>query len=122
MAFFETTKLKNTDGQQINPATEDSLTLLRRILLLLKPLQQITGGGSNRLSVDVNNITGGTIGTVTTVTGVTTVSTVSTVTGVTTVSTLTNQSQIAGVNAFEQLRAINRVGYATGIRANLTFT
>ena len=119
MAFFETTKLKDTDGQQINPATEDSLTLLRRILLLLKPLQQITGGGSNRLSVDVNNVVGGTIGTVTTVTGVTTVSTV---TGVTTVSTLTNQSQIAGVNAFEQLRAINRVGYATGIRANLIFT
>jgi hypothetical protein len=113
MAFFETTKLKDTDGQQINPATEDSLTLLRRILLLLKPLQQITGGGSNRLNVDVNNITGGTIGTVAGVT---------TVTNVTTISTLNNQAQIAGVNAFEQLRAINRVGYATGIRANLTFT
>lgn len=117
MAFFETTKLKNTDGQQINPATEDSLTLLRRILHLLKPLGQITGGGSNRLSVDVNNITAGSVaissGTVTTVTTVTTT---------TTVGTLTNQVNIAGITAFEQLRAINRTGYANGIRANLTFS
>lgn len=117
MAFFESTKLKNTEGQQINPATEDSLTLLRRILILLKPLGQITGGGSNRLSVDVNSgnvaISSGTV---------TTVTTVSTVTTTTTVGTLTNQVNIAGITAYEQLRSINRVGYANGIRANLTFS
>lgn len=117
MAFFESTKLKNTEGQQINPATEDSLTLLRRILILLKPLGQITGGGSNRLSVDVNSgnvaISSGTV---------TTVTTVSTVTTTTTVGTLTNQVNIAGITAYEQLRSINRIAYANGIRANLTFS
>jgi hypothetical protein len=92
------------------PVEDVGLTLLRRIFLLLKPLGQITGGGSNRLSVDVNNVVGGTIGTVSTVTTVTTVSTVSSV---------TNQANMGGVAAFEMMKALSRTGYNQGIRSRL---
>lgn len=89
------------------PVEDVGLTLLRRIFLLLKPLGQITGGGSNRLSVDVNNVVGGTIGTV------------STVTTVTTVSTVSNQTNMGGVAAFDMLKAMSRAGYVQGIRTRL---
>ena len=126
MAFFERTKLRDVDGNTINPATEESLSLLKRILTLLKPLGNITGGGSNRLNIDVNNITNGiTIAGAQTLANVTTVGTVTnlgTLTTVTTVGTVTNQAQIGGIVAFEQLRSINRVGYANGKRANISFS
>jgi hypothetical protein len=86
------------------PVAAQALSVLRRIAALLKPLQQITGGGSNRLSVDVNAVTA--------VSTVTTVSAVSTVAA----STLTN---VANVWAFDQAKATSRQAYNSGIRARL---
>lgn len=106
-------RVSGPDNVPVRPATEDSLTLLRRILLLLKPLGVITGGGSSRLSVDVNNIVGGTVGTVTTVTTCTTVTTVTSVTGV------QNIVAMGGIPSFDQARCLNRSAYNEGIRANL---
>jgi hypothetical protein len=88
------------------PVEDVGLTLLRRIFLLLKPLGQITGGGSNRLSVDVNNLVGGTIGTVSTVTTVSS-------------STTVNQTNMGGVAAFDMMKAMSRTGYNQGIRSRL---
>ena len=120
MAYFEKTNISNTDGQAVNPAEEGSLALLRRIFQLLKPLGIITGGGSNRLSVDVNNV--GTLGTVTTVSTVTGVTTVTTVTGVTTVGTVNNQAAMGGIPAFDMMKSLSRAGYANGPRANISVT
>lgn len=105
MAFFETARLKDENGNIIGPAKEDSLTLLRGIFRLLKPLGVITGGGSNRLNVDVNTIVGGTLGTVNTVS---------------TVSTVTNISTIANITAFELMKSMARTAYNTGIRSKLS--
>jgi len=110
MSFFEKAKITNASGIPINPATEDSLIMLKRILTLLKPLGQITGGGSNRLSVDVNNV----------VAFAATVPTVTTVTTVSTVSTVSNQTNIAGISAFEMLKALSRDAYNNGIRSRLS--
>jgi hypothetical protein len=63
MAYIETTKLKDADGNVVTPAKDESLTMLRRIFQLLKPLG-VVSGGTNRLSVDVNNVTGGSLSTV----------------------------------------------------------
>ena len=120
MAYFERTKVTDAAGNIVNPASDDSLTLLRRILLLLKPLAQITGAGSNRLSVDVNNI-----GTLPTLANVTTVATVSAVTNVTTVASVTasttvNQTNMGGVTAFELMKAMSRTAYNEGIRSRLS--
>ena len=117
--YIETTKLKDTDGNIVSPAEEGSLSLLRRIFQLLKPLGIISGNGSNRLSVDINNISGGTVGTVSTVTTVTTVTTVGTTT---TVGTVNNQAAMGGIPAFDLMRSMSRTGYANGPRANLAFT
>lgn len=111
MSYFEKEKLTDSVGNVINPATEDSITMLKRIFTLLKPLGQITGSGSNRLSIDINNAANATLGTVT---GVTTVTTV------TTVGTVTNQSQMGGIAAFEMMKELSRSAYNTGIRSRLS--
>lgn len=108
--------MRNAFGELATETTVDEgLTLLRRILLLLKPLGIVTGAQSNRLSVDVNAITTlPTLANVTTVAGVTTVATV------TSVTTVQNQANMGGVTAFELMRAMSRTGYNTGVRANIT--
>jgi hypothetical protein len=114
MSYFERFAIKRTDGKTVNPAEEESITLLRRIFQALKPLGQITGGGSNRLSVDINT---GTIATV---------STVTTVTTTTTVTNLTNFVPGAGAigpvtgGGFELMKATSRNAYNNGVRANVS--
>lgn len=83
-------------------STEDSLSVVKRILKLLRPLGIVTGAGSNRLSVDINNITGGTVTTVTSVTAV------------------TNQVNMGGVTAFDLMKAMSRTAYNTGPRSKLS--
>ena len=111
--------VKNAAEARINPATEESLAnigtsvndqsiwMLRKIITLLKPLGMITGGQSNRLSIDVNAIT--------------TLPTLSTVSTVTTMGTLTNLSNIGNVNAFSLMKDSARNAYANSIRSKISF-
>jgi len=117
MAYFETSKLKDSSGNIINPSQEESLTLLRAIFRLLKPLGFITGSGSNRLSVDINS---GTIATVSNVTTLPTLANVTTVSTVSTVSTVTNVPTIGNVNSFDLMKAMSRTAYNSGIRSNIS--
>lgn len=97
--------LKNLFGDL---GLDTTLSDIKQLLTaIVKPLTQITGSGSNRLSVDVNAVTG-TVGTVTTVTTVTTCSTVS------------NQTNIGGVSAFELQKAMSHLSYAQSIRPFIT--
>lgn len=102
-----TSMVTNRDNVQINPATEETTFWLKSLLRLLKPLSIVTGGGSNRLSVDVNNITAGTI------------TTVSTVTTTTTVGSVTNQVNMGNVAGFTMQQSLLRNAFANGIRKNL---
>lgn len=79
---------------------------LKSLIRLLKPLSIVTGGGSNRLSVDVNSVTGA-------------VGTVTTVTTVTTVASMTNQVNMGNVAGFTLQQALLRNAFANGIRRNL---
>lgn len=112
--YIEATKVKDIDNNIVSPAEEGSLTLLRRIFQLLKPLGIVTGGGSNRLNIDVNSIT-----TLPTLAAVTTVTTVTTTT---TVGTVNNQAAMGAIPAFDLMRSMSRTGYANGPRANLVIT
>jgi len=106
--------VNNIAGTQINPATEETLAnvgvsvndqsiwMLRKILTLLKPLGMTTGGGSNRLSIDINALP--------------------TLATVTTVGTVTNLAYIGNVNSFSLMKDTSRNAYANAIRGNLTFT
>ena len=93
--------LKNLFGEI---GLDTTLTEIKNILLaIVKPLTQVTGAGSNRLSIDVNAVTG----------------TVSTVTTVTTCGTVTNQTNIGGVSAFELIKSTSHTTFATAIRPSL---
>ena len=110
MAYFESSKLKDSTGSIINPAQDESLSLLRSILKILKPLSMITGGGSNRLNVDINTVPslgGNTLGTV---------GTVSTLNGV----NGNISGNLYGVTGFDLMKAMSRTAYNTGIRSNIT--
>ena len=93
--------LKNVFG---DISLDSTLTEIKNLLIaIVKPLTQVTGTGSSRLSVDVNAVTG-------------TVGTVTTVTTVTTCSTVTNQTNLGGISAFELQKATSHNTFASSIR------
>ena len=100
------------DGVAVDVSTENPLpvldeavlSLLKLLIARVQPLSIITGAGSNRLSVDVNNIIGGTLGTIT---------------QVSTVATVANQSNMGGVTAFGLMHAASRTAFNTGTRTRL---
>ena len=94
---FET-QIENVQGQKINPATEESMSVLKAIVRLLKPLSIISG--QNRLSVDVNALP--------------------TLASVTTVTTVTTVNQLASITAFDLMKATSRTAYNTGVRSKIT--
>jgi hypothetical protein len=107
---FNTSAMADTDSLQIfyedrtvMPATESAF---RSLIRALKPLSVVTGGGINRLIVDVQNILG-------------TVSTITTVTTVTTVGTVSNQTNLGNVSGYSMQQALARTAFADGIRRNL---
>ncbi len=121
--------IRNKGDQQINPATEEKqneiieaitnsggggstggsteatlsevATKLGTVIALLKPLAIITNG-SNRLNIDVNNIT-----------------TLPTLAAVTTVSTVSNLTNIGGLGGFELQYNAGRTALGAAIRNNI---
>ena len=110
MSYFEAMKIKDSAGNLIGegnalPVLDEAvLSLLKLLIARVQPLSIITGAGSNRLSVDVNNIIGGTVGTVSAVTNV---------------SNVVNQTNVGGVTAFALIHAASRTAFNTGTRTRL---
>lgn len=114
--------VSNVANAPINPATEESLVnvgqsvndqgvwMLRKILTLLKPLGMTTGAQSNRLSVDINNIVGGSV-----------TATIAANQDMRTVQTVTNLTNIGNVNAFSLMKDTSRNNYANSIRSKISF-
>lgn len=107
MSYFEKTKLTDSLGDLINPAEEESLTLLRRIFQLLKPLGTIQGLGSNRLSVSIGEAASATLGAV------------ATVTTVASVTAVQNQANMGGITAYDLIKAMSRTAYNGGVRSKI---
>ena len=96
------------------PVADDALlSILKLLIARVQPLSIITGAGSNRLSVDVNNIIGGTVTTVSTVAAVTNV------VNVANVANVANQTNMGGVTAFALMHAASRTAFNTGTRTRL---
>lgn len=98
-------EILNAEGDVINPATNESIALLMRIVKLLESNAVVDQQQRQRISVDSF------IATIPTVTGVTTVGTVSSV---------TNIAANAGMNQ-EQYINIAKQTYANSIRSRLEF-
>ena len=114
MAYFEKNKLTDEDGNTINPATEESIILLRRMVKLLESQNATDIGNRQRVTIDA-----GTLPTVTTVGTVTTVAAVTAITN----ALPTGTNQIGFVNQDQrQFIDVARTNYNTGIRSKLTFS
>jgi hypothetical protein len=109
-AISGTVGVQDTSNTQVNPATEDSLILLRRILKQVDSLGVVDSAQRQKVTVEGATITSGTI---------TTVGTVTTVTGVT---SATNLVALGGVDGRYLHIDTARNASANGIRANLVFS
>lgn len=112
-------KVRDASNTLINPATKewqdsiqalittiadqwgDGLYILDLIAKLLTPLTVVTSG-TNRLSIDVQNVLG-------------TIATVTTVTTVGTVNTVANQTNMWGLNAFDLQYNMGHLAFANSI-------
>lgn len=108
MAYFESTNIVDKDNNRINPATEESTVLLRRIAKLMESQAATDSAQRQRIVVE-------------TLPTLAAVTTVSTVTAVTTVTSVTN---IAALNGWNQQMFADpaRAAYNTGIRRWLSFS
>jgi hypothetical protein len=118
MSYFERMKLQDTDGNTVNPASEDGIRLLRRIVNLLKPLG-LVAANTNRLQVEPVQATAANLNATVSIAAAQTLGTVTTVT---TVTTMTNAAQIGSIPAFDLMKATSRASYARSVRQNLLFT
>jgi hypothetical protein len=110
-------EINNVAGEVINPATDESIALLRRMVKLIE--SQSSTDIANRQRITLDAIAAGlTLAAVTTVTGVTTVTTVTTVG---TVNTVSNMTALAGYNQ-GQFIDVARNTYSNAIRNKLTFS
>lgn len=113
--------VNDTTDTQINPATDEGVTLLRRLVKQSDSLAVVDS--AQRQKVTIDSISGSlTLGTITTVGTVTAVTTVSTVTTVGTVTSATNLVALGGVDGRYLHIDTARNMYANGIRSNLAFS
>lgn len=104
--------IKDTTNTIINPSTDDSVILLRRIVKLMESQATVDLGNRQRVTIDSL----GSLGATMPVSGsLTTAGTVSTVSTVSAITTFLGQNQ----QAFQD---VARNAYANGIRNNLTFS
>jgi predicted RNA binding protein with dsRBD fold (UPF0201 family) len=113
MAYLEQTQLTDEKDFVVNPASEESIILLRRMAKILENQQAVDAAQRQRIVVDSGTITLGA--------GVASVGNVSTVATVTTVTSVTN---IVGLFSWNQQILLDpaRTAYNTGIRSQLTFS
>jgi hypothetical protein len=111
MAYLEKTQISNERDTVINPATEESLVLLRRIAKLLE--SSATSDTANRQRVVID------AGTLTTLTTVTTVAAVTAITNA--LPAGTNSIGFVGMTGDTRIDH-SRTTYENGIRSKLTFS
>jgi hypothetical protein len=102
MAYLEKTQITDEKDLLVNPASEESTILLRRIAKILENQQAVDAQQRQRITIDA--ITGGL-----------------TLTQIATVQTVSNLSAVNGWNQ-QMFTDPARQAYNTGIRQQLTFS
>ena len=112
----------NASGTTINPSTDESIILLRRIAKLLEPIAVQDSAQRQRITVENSTVT------VAQATATNLNATVSQATAsnlnanVGTVTSVTNIAGLGGVDPRFQFIDAARIAYSTGIRNNLNFS
>lgn len=113
--------VKDTTNTQINPATDESIIYLRRMVKLME--SQAVVDNQMRQKITIDSLGGGTAVTTTIPVSGTITATVASTTitsgTITTVSAVTSLNQIAGVDSRWQIIDWSRQAYNSGIRDNL---
>jgi hypothetical protein len=107
--------LLNASGDTINPATEEALILLRRMVKLMEPLATQDSQQRQRIALDTSTVT-------LTVAQATAGNLNANIGTVNVVNQLTNIVQFGGVDPRFQFIDAARNAYANGIRQNLNFS
>jgi hypothetical protein len=117
---YEIVGLKDLNSNRVNPSTEESLVLLRRMVKIMESQSTVDFANRQRITIDaIGTGTPTALGATIPVSGsLTTAGTVSTVT---TVTSVTNMVTLAGQNQ-QMYQDPARNAYANGIRQNLSFT
>lgn len=118
MAYAEITRVKDSNGNLINPAENEQIILLRRLIKLIESQSAADQANRQRVTIDA-------------ISAALTLATVTTVTTVAAVTAITNAlpagtNNIGSVNLAgqdqKQFIDISRTNYNTGIRRALTFS
>jgi len=108
MSYSENINWLDSSGNTVNPATEETVMYLRKLVELLQPLATQDANQRLRVAVDAGTIT--------------TVSTVTNFGSSATLPTVTTVNQLAGVDARYLQIDTARLTYTQHIRNKLTFT
>lgn len=109
----EEQKLLDSSGSVINPATEETVILLKRIVKLLDSNAVVDVANRQRVITE-----SGSVSTV----SIAATQTLATVTTVSTVTSVTNQVAFGGVDGRFQFMELARISYSNGIRSRLSFS
>lgn len=109
MSYIENTSISNANNVTINPSTDETVILLRRLIQVVNPLATQDTNQRQRVTLDASNVT------------------LSTTVGSGTITTVTNLTGLGGGSGFSvdsryHFIDQSRIAYATNIRANLKFT
>lgn len=99
MSYFDRTKLTNDTGVVVNPAQDETVILLRRLVKVMESQAVVDNQMRQRVTIDVMPTT--------------------TVNGTVTVGSITSMNQMAGVDSRWQIIDWSRQAYNSGIRSNL---
>lgn len=105
------TTLEDTTGTQINPATDDSIVYLRRMVKLMESQATVDGANRQRMTLDA----------LPTIALTNTVPVSGTVTATVASTAVTNVTALAGQNQ-QMFQDVARNTYANGVRQNLVFS
>lgn len=130
MAYFESTKLKDAQGNPINPVENEQIILLRRLIKLIE--SQSATDIANRQRITLDNIAAGlTLGAVGSIisalpAGTNAIGNITSIVnalpaGTNAIGNITNLTQLAGADQ-RQFIDVSRTNYNTGIRSRLTFS
>lgn len=100
----EEQKILNNEGVVINPATEETINLLRRIVKLLEPLATVDSSNRQRIVTESGSVVTASLA------------------SSQTLATVGNVATLSGIDPKFEFMELARISYSNGIRSKLNFS
>lgn len=109
----EEQKILNKEGVVINPATEETINLLRRIVKLLEPLATVDSSNRQRIVTESGSVVTASLASS---------QTLATLTTITNAVPVGNVATLSGIDPKFEFMELARISYSNGIRSKLNFS